>query len=257
MSAQVDFTRRSFLLAAGAAPLLRGQSLLRRLWRSRATQPRSPPACIRRARIATLRGSPSARAKWAWAVSKTRRSPPGPGRRTSPPSGRWPLARCRGRGSPACPRLPPQVGPQPMHPVRQNISGHSEVCGDIGVSPAVYNPALQQPAVVRGQVPEEGAKPIRCSLHCGDLGHVTGGGGAPGVTGTSLRLRVVPPPKYLEACPRPKESPGGTRAGRRLGHGGVFQGGWGFQGVLYVWGGDYRRGIGGGEVGCGHALRRR
>jgi hypothetical protein len=35
-----------------------------------------------------------------------------------------------------------------MHPVHQNISGHSEVCGDVGVSPAVYNPALQQDAVV-------------------------------------------------------------------------------------------------------------
>ena len=32
MSALENFTRRSFLLAAGAAPLLRGQSLLRRLW---------------------------------------------------------------------------------------------------------------------------------------------------------------------------------------------------------------------------------
>ncbi len=32
MSAQFDFTRRSFLLAAGAAPLLRGQTLLRREW---------------------------------------------------------------------------------------------------------------------------------------------------------------------------------------------------------------------------------
>src|ERR1039457_6184604 len=35
MSSLVDFTRRSFLLAAGAAPLLRGQSLLRRLWTAR------------------------------------------------------------------------------------------------------------------------------------------------------------------------------------------------------------------------------
>ena len=37
-------------------------------------------------------------------------------------------------------------------------------------APAVYNPALQQPAVVVGEIPEEGAKPIRCSLHWGDLG---------------------------------------------------------------------------------------
>src|ERR1035437_3669206 len=35
MSSLVDFTRRSFLLAARAAPLLRGQSLLRRLWTAR------------------------------------------------------------------------------------------------------------------------------------------------------------------------------------------------------------------------------
>jgi alpha-L-rhamnosidase len=35
MSALVEFTRRSFLLAAGAAPLLRGQSLLRRVWTAR------------------------------------------------------------------------------------------------------------------------------------------------------------------------------------------------------------------------------
>ena len=35
MSALENFTRRSFLLAAGAAPLLRGQSLLRRLWTAR------------------------------------------------------------------------------------------------------------------------------------------------------------------------------------------------------------------------------
>ena len=35
MSDLGNFTRRSFLLAAGAAPLLRGQSLLRRLWTAR------------------------------------------------------------------------------------------------------------------------------------------------------------------------------------------------------------------------------
>src|ERR1035438_2529219 len=35
MSAQFDFTRRSLLLAAGAAPLLRGQTLLRRQWTAR------------------------------------------------------------------------------------------------------------------------------------------------------------------------------------------------------------------------------
>ena len=43
MSAIVDFTRRSFLLAAGAAPLLRGQSLLRRLWTARWIAVRNAP----------------------------------------------------------------------------------------------------------------------------------------------------------------------------------------------------------------------
>src|SRR5260370_7566115 len=43
MSALVNFTRRSFLLAAGAVPLLRGQSLLRRLWTARwIAVPRAP-----------------------------------------------------------------------------------------------------------------------------------------------------------------------------------------------------------------------
>ena|ERR1035437_2314380 len=40
------------------------------------------------------------------------------------------------------PRLPPQVGPQPMHPVRQYTAWHREVNGDVGVTPAVYDPAL-------------------------------------------------------------------------------------------------------------------
>ena len=72
-------------------------------------------------------------------------------------------------------RRPLQVGPQPTHPVHQSISGHSEVCGDIAVSPAVYNPAFQQDAVVISQIPEEGAKPIRGIVHSGDLGgHETG-----------------------------------------------------------------------------------
>src|ERR1019366_4859759 len=246
MSAQVDFTRRSFLLAAGAAPLLRGQSLLRRLWRSRATQPRSPPACIRRARIATLRGSPSARAKWAWAVSKTRRSPPGPGRRTSPPSGRWPLARCRGRGSPACPRLPPQVGPQPMHPVRQNIAWHPEMGGDVGVTPAVYDPALQQPAVVRGQVPEEGAKPIRGIVHQGDLGDHDDTPGQAGFPGTFLPLRSLRPPKYLGIRPSPRERPGNTTTGHLLGRSHFPDRGWGFLGLL--------SGLGWGFIGGGYGV---
>ena len=31
------------------------------------------------------------------------------------------------------PRLPPQVSPQPTHPVRQYTAWHREVCGDVGV----------------------------------------------------------------------------------------------------------------------------
>ena len=120
-----------------------------------------------------------------------------------------------------------------MHPVRQNISGHSEVCGDVGVSPAVYNPALQQPAVVRGQVPEEGAKPIRCGMHWGDLGR-DGHQIAvpPGAPGTSLRLQPLPAPEIPGTGSKPKGKPrkyqdgpspcAGTRSGE----------GWGFLGLL-------------------------
>ena len=82
------------------------------------------------------------------------------------------------------PRLPPQVGPQPTHPVRQNATWHSEVDGDIGVSPAVYDSVLQQPAVVVGQIPKEGAKSVRGIVHRGDLGgqdDTPGQAGFPGV----------------------------------------------------------------------------
>ena len=40
------------------------------------------------------------------------------------------------------PRLPPQFRPQPTHPVRRDTTWHPEVCGDVAVRPAVYNPAL-------------------------------------------------------------------------------------------------------------------
>jgi hypothetical protein len=39
-------------------------------------------------------------------------------------------------------RLPPQIGPQPTHPVHQNAARHREVCGDVDVTPAVYNPVV-------------------------------------------------------------------------------------------------------------------
>ena len=57
-------------------------------------------------------------------------------------------------------RLPPQIRPQPTHPVRQSIARHSEVNGDVGVVPAVYDPALQEAAVVWGQIQEEGAEAV-------------------------------------------------------------------------------------------------
>ena len=73
-------------------------------------------------------------------------------------------------------RLPPQVRSQPTHPVRQGITWHPEVNGDISVTPAVYDPALQQSAVAWVQFPEKGAKLITShGLHWGDLGdHPTG-----------------------------------------------------------------------------------
>jgi hypothetical protein len=47
-------------------------------------------------------------------------------------------------------RLPPQAHSQQMHPVHQNITWHPELRGDVVVLPAVYDPALQQDAVVSG-----------------------------------------------------------------------------------------------------------
>jgi hypothetical protein len=66
--------------------------------------------------------------------------------------------------------LPPKVGPQPMHPVRQNIARHREVDGDLAVVPAVYNLAIQQRAVICPQIPEEGTKSVTAhGLHWRDL----------------------------------------------------------------------------------------
>jgi hypothetical protein len=122
-----------------------------------------------------------------------------------------------------------------VHPVHQNISGHSEVCGDIGVSPAVYDSVLQQPAVVVSQIQEEGAKSIRCSLHSGDLGgqddtvsRSSTGPPCPLVLPVLLfvssRFR---PPTYPGIRPSPRERPGNARTGYLLDHGARFRGGWG------------------------------
>ena len=85
-----------------------------------------------------------------------------------------------------------------MHPVRQNIAWHPEMNSDVGVTPAVYDPALQQDEVVCPQIPEEGAESVTSDgLHWGDLvdhdrrlgrrseSTVTGAV-APGVPGTPL-----------------------------------------------------------------------
>src|ERR1035437_7591794 len=135
-------------------------------------------------------------------------------------------------------RLPPQIRPQPTHPVCQNIVWHPEVNGDVAVVPAVYNPALQQRAVVCAQIPEEVAKSVTShGLHWGDLGrhHDQHLGRppnrrSPGRCGPLVLLvllfpsSLVRPSKYLEPYPRPRERLGNTKTGRLLGHGDVFQG---------------------------------
>src|ERR1035437_5429349 len=66
------------------------------------------------------------------------------------------------------PRLPPQVSPQPTHPVRQYTAWHREVCGDVAVTPAVYKSAVQQRAVIWGQISARRLHPTR--LHHGRHG---------------------------------------------------------------------------------------
>ena len=56
---------------------------------------------------------------------------------------------------------PPQVGPYLVHTAFQDITGHTEASGNIAILPAVYDPALQQDAVVCGQVPEKGTESFR------------------------------------------------------------------------------------------------
>ena len=80
---------------------------------------------------------------------------------------------------------------------------------DVGVTPAVYDPALQQDEVVCAQIPEEGAESVHShGMHWGDLCQqvtgiparhpgkmVTGRAWPPGVPGTSLRFRVSSGPR--------------------------------------------------------------
>ena len=143
-------------------------------------------------------------------------------------------------------RLPPQVGPQPTHPVRQNISGHSEVCGDIGVSPAVYDSVLQQPGVVRGQILEEGVKSVRGIVHRGDLGEA-GRHSWPGWFPRSTFLALQPLPALdipgntskTNGKPRKDQKRPSSRAGTRSGEDGAFLGilagrEWGFIGARFA-----------------------
>ena len=114
--------------------------------------------------------------------------------------------------------------------------------GDIAVTPAVYNPALQQDAVVISQIPEDGAKPIRCSLHRGDLGR-DGHQIAmpPGGPGTFLRLQPLPAPDIprntskTKGEPRKYQDRPSSRSGTRSREDGDSLESW------LAGGGDYRR----------------
>jgi hypothetical protein len=66
---------------------------------------------------------------------------------------------------------------------------------------------LQQDAVVVGQVAEEGAKPIRCSLHSGDLGDHDDAPGQAGFPGTFRRLQPPRPPDIPGNASKPKGEP--------------------------------------------------
>jgi hypothetical protein len=117
-------------------------------------------------------------------------------RRRSTPARAPPPCSPPARSGSERPRRPPQVGPQPTHPVHQSIPWHPEVYGDVGITPAVNNPAFQQDAVICGQVPEEGAKSVRGSLHWGDLGGQDDTPGQAGFPGTSLPVRPLPAPRH-------------------------------------------------------------
>ena len=106
-------------------------------------------------------------------------------------------------------RLAPQIAAQPTHPVRQYITGHGEVCGNIAVVPALYNPALQERAVIWKQIAEKLAKPIRCGVHRGDLGKASKAEDQLGWAPEALPLpsKRVQPPKYGELERRPTERP--------------------------------------------------
>ena len=64
--------------------------------------------------------------------------------------------------------LPLQIRLRPTHPVRKNIARYREVCGDVAVTPAVYKSAVQQRAVIWGQISARRLHPTR--LHHGRHG---------------------------------------------------------------------------------------
>jgi hypothetical protein len=64
-----------------------------------------------------------------------------------------------------CLRPPPQIRSRPTHPVRQNTAWHPQVNGGVAVPPAIYYPALQQRAVIWGQISARRLHPTR--LHHG------------------------------------------------------------------------------------------
>jgi hypothetical protein len=148
------------------------------------------------------------------------------------------------RSGSECLRRPPQIRPQPTHPVRQNTAWHTEVNGDVGVMPAVYYQALQQPAVVCPQIPEEGAESVTTrGSHWGDLGHVIGisvvgliaghrAVMAPGVPGTSLPSRSRPALEVPGNTSKPNETPRIYQDGPTSWPRWRVPGGWGFRGIL-------------------------
>src|ERR1035441_6377258 len=107
-----------------------------------------------------------------------------------------------------------------MHPVRQNIVWHPEESGDVAVVPTVYETAVQQLAVVVGQIPQEGAeavtshgshrrdlsrrdRPSRLSVRIGSHRAAV----VPSVPGTSLPVRPLPAPEIPGATSKPKGAP--------------------------------------------------
>src|ERR1019366_4114197 len=132
---------------------------------------------------------------------------------------------------------------QPTRPVHQSSPWHPGVYGDVGITPAVNNPAFQQDAVICGQVPEEGAKSVRGSLHWGDLGRDGDTPGQAGFPGTSLLSSPLPAPDIPGNTSKPKGAPRKyqdwaifLRGGRAPGRMGIpWNPGWPGVGIIAAW----------------------